>query len=49
MSDAVKCKKCKGAGEHRRGEKCGICKGSGRVVVTKDADGNTIITPAVRQ
>jgi DnaJ-class molecular chaperone len=47
MSD-VKCKKCKGTGEHRRGEKCGTCKGSGFVVVTVDKDGNKTITAAVR-
>lgn len=48
MSD-VNCKKCKGKGEHRRGEKCGTCKGSGRVTVTTDRDGNTVVAPAVRQ
>lgn len=47
MSNTTKCKKCKGTGEHRRGEKCGVCKGSGGVVITKDKDGNTIIAPAV--
>ena len=47
MADKVKCKKCKGTGEHRRNEKCGTCRGSGHVVVSIDSDGNKVITPAV--
>lgn len=49
MSDPEKCKKCNGTGEHRRGQKCVICKGSGRVLLSKDKEGQTVITPAVRK
>ena len=45
--DKVRCKKCKGAGEHRRGEKCSTCRGSGSVTLSTDADGKKVITPAV--
>lgn len=40
------CKKCKGTGEHRKGQKCATCKGSGQVLVVIDNDGNASIAPA---
>lgn len=46
--ETTKCKKCKGLGEHRRGEKCGTCKGSGLVIIGTDSDGNKTIKPAVQ-
>ena len=48
MSNTVKCKKCDGRGEHRHGQKCGTCKGSGRVTIIVDKDGRTVVAPAVR-
>lgn len=47
MPEKMKCKKCRGSGEHRRGEKCGTCKGSGAVLITTFEDGSKVIKPAV--
>lgn len=44
----TKCKKCVGTGEHRRGQKCAACRGSGWVALTTDGDGRTVVTPAVK-
>lgn len=45
MSNSVQCKKCQGRGAHRRGDTCGTCKGSGRVVITVDGNGKIVVTP----
>lgn len=44
----AKCKKCGGSGERRKGEGCKPCKGSGWVNISRDEDGKTVVTPAVR-
>lgn len=44
MSDPVKCKKCGGSGRARR-DACSTCKGSGKVILTRDENGQLTVTP----
>ena len=44
-AETVSCKKCHGSGQHRGGEKCKVCKGAGKVLVTKDKEDRMIVTP----